>query len=126
MRFGKSRTTAEAVENPVDLVQRILGQPIGDVLGAFPVALEAVVSQDLWKERTDKAGELFTSFGAFCVAKAPHGLNVRSSPPLLLIRQGLVAGHWYGEWTDVLERHTRERGRPRNITNGDGSHVPTR
>lgn len=119
LRFGKSRAGAEAAENPVDVVQRVLGQPLGDVLGAFPVALEALVSQELWKERSDGDGAQFTSFGAFCVARLPHGLNVRSLPPLLLIRHGLVTGRWYGEWVDILERHVRERGRPRNITNED-------
>src|SRR5215470_13428010 len=117
--FGKSPDSAASNDDAVAVVQRALGGGLTDVLEAFPAALDALISQQLWRARVDAAGVAFASFGAFVVASAPHGLNVRSLRPLLLLRHGLLAGHWYSEWVDTMERHVREPGRPTNGTNGE-------
>jgi hypothetical protein len=72
------------------------------------VALDQIVGESLWRN-----GRHFESFGDFAIALPPAGLGIRSVRPMKLLRHALLAGGYFAQWTDVLERTARERGRPR-------------
>ena len=76
-------------------------------------ALDTVVQQNLWHDRLDAGGKPFESFGEFAVALTPNGLGVRSMQPLSVLRHALLAAGYFAQWTEILERTVRERGRPR-------------
>jgi hypothetical protein len=71
--------------------------------------------QSLWQE----AGP-FETFGDFVVALPPAGLGVHTVRAIKLLRDALLTSRHFAQWTDVLERVARERGRPRkNLANDE-------
>ena len=77
-------------------------------LESLPAALDAIVDENLWRE-----GRPFDCFGEFAVALPPSGLGVRSVRPMKLLRHALLTSGYFAQWTEILEKTVRERGRPR-------------
>jgi hypothetical protein len=94
--------------DPVKIVQSALSETVSMSLDAMVVALDQIVGESLWRN-----GRPFESFGDFAIALPPAGLGIRSVRPMKLLRHALLAGGYFAQWTDVLERTARERGRPR-------------
>jgi len=72
-------------------------------------ALEAIIQDKLWQ-----ADRPFETFGDFAVALPPIGLGVRSLQPSRILRHALLSAGYFSQWTEILERTVRQRGRPRN------------
>jgi hypothetical protein len=82
-------------------------------------ALEAIVEGNLWQ-----LNRPFESFGDFAIALPPGGLGVRSVDPLRLLRHALLAAGYFHQWTEILERTVRPRGRPRKKLANDEDFEP--
>jgi hypothetical protein len=101
--------------DPVRIVQHALSETVSMGLESMVVALDQIVGENLWQE-----GRSFESFGEFAVALPPAGLGIRSVRPMKLLRHALLTAGHFAQWTEVLERVARERGRPRkNLVNDE-------
>ena len=114
--FGRRR---DVREDPVRVVQDALSEAVTMSLSSMAAALDAIVEGDLWQQ-----GRPFESFGDFAVALPPGGLGVRSLEPLRLLRLALGSAGHLAQWTDVLERVARRRGRPRKKLVNDEDFEP--
>jgi hypothetical protein len=94
--------------DPVTIVQHALSETVCMSLDAMVAALDRIVGEGLWQQ--DRP---FESFGEFVVALPPAGLGVRSVRPVKFLRHALLTAGYFAQWTEVLERIARERGRPR-------------
>jgi hypothetical protein len=80
----------------------------------------AVALDQIVRENLSQQGWPFESFGEFAVAPPPAGLGIRSVRPTKTLRHALLSAGYFAQWTDVLERVARERGRPRkNLANDE-------
>lgn len=84
-------------------------------LGELPAALDMVLRDRLW----EIVDEEYASFTEFVFASTPAGLGVTSLPALKLLRHLLLEGGYYELWVGLMERAIRDRGRPKNVANGD-------
>jgi hypothetical protein len=98
----------EARDDPIKIVQHALSDTVSMSLDAMVVALDKMIGENLWRE-----GRQFDSFGDFAVALPPAGLGVLSVRSMKLLRHALLSGKYFAQWTGVMERIARERGRPR-------------
>ena len=114
--FGRRRDTRG---DPVRVVQDALSATVTMSLNSMTAALAAIVEGDLWQQ-----GRPFELFGDFAVALPPGGLGVRSLEPLRLLRLALVSAGHLAQWTEVLERTARRRGRPRKKLVNDEDFEP--
>ena len=92
--------------DPVKVLREALTATASTSLSSITAALEAIIEGSLWQ--LDKP---FESFGDFAVALPPDGLGVRSLDPLRLLRHALLTAGYFHQWTEVLERTVRPRGR---------------
>jgi hypothetical protein len=98
----------ESRTDPVKILQHALSKSASMNIDAMVEALDAIVRENLWQE-----GRSFESFGEFAVALPPAGLGTRSVRAMKLLRHALLTAGYFAQWTEVLERIARERGRPR-------------
>jgi hypothetical protein len=84
-------------------------------LGELPAALDAVLRDRLWEAVDEK----YASFTEFVFAPAPSGLGVTRLPAFKLLRHLLLEGAYYEPWVGLMEAAIRDRGRPKNVANGD-------
>jgi len=110
MAFRK-RAKERTGDGTLEAVQRALC--LGEGLAGLATGLESLIAHRQWGRIADASGAAFANFGIFAVAPLPHGLNVRSIPPLRLLRHALLFKRCYGEWVEVMELHVREPGRPK-------------
>ena len=102
--------------DPVQVVQQALLASPQAGLDTLLEGLDAILGQDLWQ-----VGGKFDTFAQFAIAQQPHGLGVRSLPPLKLLRYALLAKGHFASWTELLERVAREPGRPpKKLANDEG------
>ena len=106
-------------EDPVRAVQDALSATVTMSLSSMTAALDTIVDGHLWQQ-----GRPFESFGDFAVALPPVGLGVRSLEPLRLLRHALLDGGHFAQWTEILERTVRPRGRPRKKLVNDEDFEP--
>ena len=103
----------------VKVLREALTATASTSLSSITAALEAIIEGSLWQ--LDKP---FESFGDFAVALPPDGLGVRSLDPLRLLRHALLTAGYFHQWTEVLERTVRPRGRPRKKLANDEDFEP--
>jgi hypothetical protein len=94
--------------DPVKIVQDTLSETVSLGLECMAVALDQIVGEHLWRE-----GRPCESFGDFALAPPPAGLGIRTVRPMKVLRHALLTAGHFAQWTEVLERVARERGRPR-------------
>ena len=105
--------------DPVKVLREALSETAPTSLTSMTAALEAIIERGLWK-----LSKPFESFGDFAAALPPDGLGVRSLDPLRLLRHALLNAGYFREWTEVLERVIRPRGRPRKKLVNDEDFEP--
>ena len=106
-------------KDPVQVLQDALSESAPMSLSTMTAALDTVVEGGLWQQSGS-----FVYFGEFAIAQPPNGLGVRSSAPLKLLRHALLGAGYVAQWTEVLERVARPRGRPRTNLVNDDDFVP--
>jgi hypothetical protein len=105
-----------ARNNPVKILQQALSTAAPSSVTSMTTALETIIEGSLWQ--LDRP---FKSFGDFAVALPPGGLGVRSVDTLRLLRHALLTAGYFHQWTEILERAARPRGRPRKkLANDEG------
>ena len=105
--------------DPVKVLREALSAMASTSLSSMTAALEAIIEGGLWQ-----LNKPFESFGDFAVALPPDGLGVRSLDPLRLLRHALLTAGYILQWTEVLERTVRPRGRPRKKLANDEDFEP--
>lgn len=114
--FGRRR---QVRDDPVRVVQEVLSATATLSLSSMTAAIDAIVEGTLWQQ-----GRPFESFGDFAIALPPVGLGVRTLEPLRLLRHSLLSAGYFAQWTEVLERTARQRGRPRKKLVNDEDFEP--
>jgi len=115
MPLSWKRTPSE-----IRLLQRAISHPDAADLSGLVEALDATVQNRLWAEQRAR-GKPFETFSEFVLAPSPAGLGVKSLKPMKFLRQLLIDAAYYEEWTELMERTLRLRGRPsKKPANGEG------
>ena len=70
-------------KDPVKIAQECLYEGTESLFKTFPKAIERIISERLWEQRTDRNGEPFKSFEAFVTHRLWHGLEIKSISKLL-------------------------------------------
>lgn len=112
-------TFDHAGSDPVKEAQRALDNRASLQTATLRRTISKIIDSGAWRDRSDQAGSKFKTFGSFATSRRPGGLGVRCNETLLDMRNALLAGGYYAEWVDVMEPFLRERGRPKNVIEGE-------
>jgi len=66
-------------QDAVNLAQEVAHHDARNLFNVFPSAIKTIINRQLWADRTDKAGQPFTSFQAFVEHRMWQGLELTMS-----------------------------------------------
>ena len=115
-------------KDPVKIAQECLYEGTESLFKTFPKAIERIISERLWEQRTDRNGEPFKSFEAFVTHRLWHGLEIKSisklldfvqeDPKVVKMVEGEVEGcgdHGGANNPNGKNQHTKQVGQVDNI-----------
>ena len=114
--FGRR---AGARKDPVQVLQEALSEAAPTSLTSLTAALTAIVDGSLWRQKRP-----LCPLASLPLLIPPVGLGVRSLAPLGSCAMPYSVPATWRQWTEVLERVARQRGRPRKKLVNDEDFVP--
>jgi hypothetical protein len=105
--------------DPVRIAQKLLAADTSEASRLAEV-IAAICADGLWESRRRTDGQRFENLTQFVVARAPHGLGVRTDAALRKLRSALLDKGLLKEWVEVMEGAVRSPGHPKaNVANSE-------